>query len=312
MRWFLVRAASALLTLAGALTLVFLALRLAPGDPADNVLGADAPESAKREFRARLQLDAPLPVQYAGLWRDVFNGTLGRCMRIGGTERTVAAAIAEVLPATAELALAAMGLALLLALPLGLLAAVRQGGLADAAVLGGAMLVAAVPVFWLGPMLLYAFTVHWSFLPGPGEPLRGALPLVLPAGALALGLAARLSRIVRAAILDVLREDYVTAARARGLSEARVLGRTVLRNALIPIVTVAGLQLAALLTGAIVTEKVFARPGIGTLLLDGIARRDYALVQGCVLVVTVVYVGTNLLLDALYVVLDPRLRRRAA
>ncbi len=303
------RLLGALVSLVGAVTLVFLALRLAPGDPADNILGDDAPPAAKQAFRERLHLNAPLLDQYVALWGDIGRGTLGESYGVADRPTSVMSLVAEALPATVELAVAAMLIGALVAIPLGTLAARRQHGPIDIASLVFAMFGAAVPVFWSGPLLLYGLSVVLGVVPDPGAPLRGLAPLVLPASVLGLSLATRLTRTVRASVLDALRQDYTTTARAKGLSESAVMIRHVLRNAWIPVLTVMGLQLAGLLSGAIVTEKVFARPGIGTLLLEAISRRDYAVVQGCVLVVTLAYVLTNLAVDALYVVADPRLRR---
>lgn len=295
--------------MAGAITLVFLALRLAPGDPADNILGADAPASAKEAFRARLHLDLPLLDQYGELWMRLVQGDLGESYAVGDRPEPVSRLVADALPATLELAVAALLLAAVVAIPLGTLAARYQHGPVDIATLLFAMLGAAIPVFWSGPLLLYGFSVRLGVAPDPGVPLRGVGPLVLPAVALGLALAARLVRTVRSSVLDVLRLDFVTLARAKGLPERRVLFGHVLRNAWIPVVTVMGLQLAGLLSGAVVTEKVFARPGLGTLLLEGISRRDYAVVQGCVLAGTAAWVLVNVTLELLYLALDPRTRR---
>ncbi len=300
-----------ILSLAGAVTLVFLSLRLAPGDPADNILGADAPAAAKTAFRERLLLDLPLVDQYGVLWSNLARGDLGVSYAAAERPIPVSRLVAEALPATLELALAALLIAAFIAVPLGTLSARFQHGPVDVATLAFAMFGAAVPVFWSGPLLLYLFAVRLDVSPDPGDPLRGLAPLVLPAAARGSALAARLVRTVRASVLDVLRLDFVTLARAKGLPESRVLFRHVLRNAWIPVVTVMGLQLAALLSGAIVTEKVFARPGLGTLLLDGIARRDYAVVQGCVLVGTLAWVLVNAGLELLYLALDPRVRTGA-
>ena len=303
------RLLAALLAVVGAITLVFLTLRVTPGDPADNILGDEAPEIAKQEFRERLHLDKPLLTQYRLLWSQIVDGSLGESYAVG-EQRSVASAIAAVLPATVELALAAMCFACLLAIPAGVIAALHHGRLLDQLTMLVALLGIAVPVFWSGPLLLFLLTVEWQVLPAPGAPLDGPLPLILPAFVLGLALSAKLSRLVRAAILDVVREDYVTTARAKGLPERGVLRGHILRNALIPVLTVAGLQLAALLSGAIVTEKVFARPGIGTLLLDAIVKRDYGVVQGCVIVVTMAYILTNVIIDIGYLIADPRMRSR--
>jgi peptide/nickel transport system permease protein len=298
-------------TLIGSVSLVFLALRLAPGDPADNILGDDAPEAAKQAFRQRLGLDQPLGQQYGDFISSLARGDFGDSYGVTDRPVPVADLLADALPATVELAGAAMLVAVLIAVPFGTWAAARQHGPVDIATLAFAMLGAAVPVFWSGPVVLYLGTVVLGLFPGPTAPLIGVVPLILPALVLGAALAAKLLRTVRASVLDALRQDYVLAARARGLGGARVLLVHVLGNAWIPILTVMGLQLAGLLSGAIVTEKVFARPGLGSLLLEGIARRDYAVVQGCVVTVTLAYVLVNLLIDAAYVLVDPRLRRGA-
>ena len=306
------RILGACIAIVGAVTLVFFALRMTPGDPADNILGDEAPETEKRAFRARLALDQPLHVQYGIFWEQLADGTLGTSYGVSDRDAPVSAVIAEVLPATMELALAALLVAMLIAFPLGITAALQQGRALDHLTMIGALVGVATPVFWSGPMLLFLLSVHLQVLPDPGAPLRGPLPLLLPALVLGAALAAKLTRMVRASVLDVLREDYTTTARAKGLRESIVIGKHVLRNALVPVLTVVGLQLAALLSGAIVTEKVFARPGIGTLLLEAIIKRDYAVIQGCVLVVTIAYVLVNLAVDLLYLAVDPRIRKQKA
>jgi len=310
-KFLLKRLFGATIAIVGALTLVFIALRAAPGDPADNILGDEAPETAKVEFRKRLHLDQPLHVQYGLFWSNVANGTLGISYEVSDQRKPVSELIGNVLPATIELALAAMLVALIIALPFGVTAAIHQRKLWDNVSMIIALLGVAMPVFWLGPMLLYLLTVRYPILPDPGAPLNGILPLIMPALVLGAALSAKLTRMVRASVLDVLREDFTTTARAKGLSEFKVITKHVLRNALIPVITVMGLQLAALFSGAIVTEKVFARPGIGTLLLDAIVKRDYAVIQGCVLVVTVGYVLVNLVVDLAYAVADPRVRKQS-
>jgi peptide/nickel transport system permease protein len=310
-KFLLKRLLGAAIAIVGALTLVFFALRAAPGDPADNILGDEAPESAKTAFRKRLHLDQPLHVQYGLFWGAVADGSLGTSYEVSDRKQSVSELIGHVLPATVELALAAMMVALLIAFPVGVTAAIYQRQPWDNVSMVFALLGVAMPVFWLGPMLLYLLTVQIPILPDPGAPLNGVLPLILPALVLGSALSAKLTRMVRASMLDVLREDFTTTARAKGLSEFRVITKHVLRNALIPVITVMGLQLAALFSGAIVTEKVFARPGIGTLLLEAIVKRDYAVIQGCVLVVTVGYVVVNLAVDLAYAVADPRVRKQS-
>jgi len=308
MRDALTRLLGAILAFVGAITLVFLALRITPGDPADNILGDEAPEAAKVRFRERLGLHQPLHVQYGQLWTQIADGTLGESYEVG-SGRPVSQIIGEALPPTIELALAAMLVACFIAIPFGILAAVSHGKFIDQFTMFIALLGVAVPVFWSGPLLLFLFAVQWRIVPPPGAPLNGPLPLILPALVLGIALSAKLSRLVRAAVLDVLQEDYVLTARAKGLPERQIMLKHVLRNALIPVLTVTGLQLAALLSGAIVTEKVFARPGVGTLLLEAIVQRDYAVIQGCVIVITVAYIVVNVVVDIGYIIADPRVRR---
>lgn len=303
----LLRAATQVLpalgVLLGVVTLVFLLLHLAPGDPVEAMLGESASAADREALRTQLGLDAPLPLQYARYLRDLTRFDLGHSLL---TREPVAAAIAARLPSTALLALTALAVALALALPLGLYGAVRAGGLAETVTGIAAVLGMSLPSFVLGPLLIVVFAVWLGWLPvaAAGTPAG----LVLPAVTLGLALAALLARMVRAAVRDVLAEEYIRAARARGLSEARVLWRHALRNAALPVLTVVGMQLGALLGGAVITESVFGWPGLGQLTVDAIQRRDYPLVQGCVLAVSTSYVAINLLTDALYGLCDPRVR----
>ena len=301
------RLVSLVIVLLGASTLVFAALRLAPGDPVDSILGEQASAEARAELTASLCLDAPLLTQYDDcFWDTVLDGSLGRTFDV--TPQPVIDLIVEAFPATAELALAGMLVSLSIALPLGLLAALRRATWVDHTATGFAMLGVAIPAFWLGPMLILAFTVHLDWLPNPARTDRPIAALVLPALTLGTALSAKLTRMVRSSLLEVLGDEYVVTARAKGLPEWLILVKQVLRNALIPVITVLGIQFGALLTGAIVTEKVFARPGVGTLLLDAIQQRDYPTVQGTVLLIATSYVAVNLLTDVLYAVIDPRVR----
>lgn len=301
------RLVSLIIVLIGASTLVFGALRLAPGDPIDAILGEQADAQARAELTSALCLDRPLLVQYNDcFWDTVLDGTLGLTFDV--KPQPVIDALAANFPATLELAVAGMIVALLIAFPLGLLAALRQGKLADHAATGFAMLGVAIPTFWLGPMLLLAFTVSVSWLPSPARTDAPLAALILPAITLGTALAGKLTRMIRSSVLEVARDDYVITARAKGLPERVILLRHVLRNALIPVVTVMGIQIGALLTGAIITEKIFARPGVGTLLLEAIQQRDYPTVQGAVLLIATTYVTVNLLVDMLYAAIDPRVR----
>jgi ABC-type dipeptide/oligopeptide/nickel transport system permease component len=222
------------------------------------------------------------------------------------TNEPVTAAIAARMPATLELAVAAMLVAVAIALPLGIIAAVRAGTGVDHAATTLALIGISMPNFWLGPLLAIVFSVSLGWLPVSG---RGTLAhLVLPAITLGAPLAAVLARMTRASVLEELRELYVLAARARGLSRSRAVLRHAFRNSLIPIVTVLGLQFGAVLTGAVITETIFAWPGVGRLLVQSISARDYPAVQGCILLIAVTYVSMNLLIDVLYGFLDPRIR----
>ena len=237
---------------------------------------------------------------------DVLDGSLGHSFR--SPARTVGSLIAEVLPATVALSLAALALAFGIALPLGVLAAARRGTGVDALASTVAVLGLAIPNIWLGPLLILAFAVELRWLPLPGDDASGVVGLLLPAVTLGTALAAILTRQTRASMLEVYDEQYVLAARARGLSEPVVAIKHVLRNALLPVLTIGAAQLGALLSGAVVTEKVFERAGLGQLFLDAFFARDMPVVQGCVLVVAVTYVALNIAVDLLYVVVDPRVR----
>ena len=301
---FLVR--RALLTipvLLGVATLVFSLIHLVPGDPAQAMLGDGASPQDIAELRTDLGLDRPLTAQYAAFLRHAVTGDLGKSFRTG---QPVTQMIAERVPATAELALAAMTVAILLALPLGIIAAVRKNTFVDHAAMTFSLAGISIPNFWLGPLLAIVFSVELGWLPVSG---RGTMAhLVLPAVSLGLALSAILARMTRASLLEELGELYVRAARARGVSpSAAVLGHA-LRNSLIPLVTIVALQFGAVLTGAVITETIFAWPGIGRLLIQSIGFRDYPMVQGCILLIAVTYVSVNLLTDVLYGVLDPRIR----
>jgi len=269
-------------TLLGIVTLVFAFLHLVPGDPVEIMLGESAAPADVAALRRELGLDRPLPAQYARFLARAARGDLGRSIAL----RT--------------------SLALGLALPLGVAAALRPGSAVDR----GARLVslagACLPGFWLGPLLILLFSLRLAWLPVSG---RGGLAhLVLPATTLGLGMSAILVRLVRTSMIAALGEDFVRSARAKGAPEWRVVAVHALRNALLPVTTVAGLQAGALLAGAIITETIFAWPGLGRLLVQAIDARDYPLVQGCVLAIGVTYVGINTATDLLQRAIDPRLR----
>jgi peptide/nickel transport system permease protein len=290
-------------TVLGVVTLVFFLVHLIPGDPVELMLGETASRADLTQLRADLGLDRPLGEQYARFLGGCARGDLGRSFFY---RKPVLEVIAGALPATLVLAAAAMAVSLLIALPVGVFAAVRHDRLADRLAMLGSLLGVSMPNFWLGPMLIILFSFRLGWLPVSGR--EGAASLVLPAVTLGTALAAILARMTRASMLDVLREDYLRTARAKGVRERTVISRHGLRNALLPVVTIVGLQFGALLSGAVITENVFAWPGIGTLLIQAITARDYPLVQGCVLVIALCYVAVNFLTDALYAVIDPRVR----
>ncbi len=289
--------------LLGVATLVFSLIHLVPGDPAQAMLGDGASPQDIAELRTSLGLDRPLPAQYAAFMKSAVTGDLGRSFRTG---QPVTQMIAERVPATAELALAAMTVAIALAIPLGMVAAVRKNTWADHAAMTFSLAGISIPNFWLGPLLAMVFAVELGWLPvsGRGTPAH----LVLPAVSLGLALSAILARMTRASLLEELGELYVRAARSRGVSPAAAVLRHALRNSLIPLVTIVALQFGAVLTGAVITETIFAWPGIGRLLIQSIGFRDYPMVQGCILLIAATYVTVNLLTDILYGVLDPRIR----
>ena len=289
--------------LLGVATLVFSLIHLVPGDPVQAMLGDSATPQDVADVRARLGLDKPLPVQYGAFLNNVSRGNLGISLR---TNQPVTAAIAERMPATFELAFAAMAVATAIALPLGIVAAVRAGTLADYGATTLALIGISIPNFWLGPLMAIVFSISLGWLPVSGR--GSAAHLILPAITLGAPLAAVLARMTRASVIEELRELYVLAARARGVSRLRAVVRHAFRNSLIPIVTVLGLQFGAVLTGAVITETIFAWPGVGRLLIQSINFRDYPMVQGCILLIAVTYVAMNLLTDLVYGLLDPRIR----
>ncbi len=291
--------------LIGVATLVFALIHIVPGDPAEAMLGETAAPADLDELRSRLGLDRPLVVQYADFLTGLARGDLGMSFRYG---TPVSAEIGQRIGPTALLALAAMAVAVSIALPLGVVGAIFRGTWVDRAAMTMSLAGMAMPNFWLGPVLAMVFAVGLGWLPVSG--FGTWQHLVLPAVTLGAALSATTARMTRASLADELGELYVRAAKGRGLSPARVVGRHALRNGLIPVVTILGLQMGAVLTGTIITETIFAWPGIGRLLIQAISFRDYPLVQGCILVIAIVYVTTNLVVDVLYGWLDPRIRYR--
>ncbi len=287
----------------GVVTVVFLIVHFIPGDPVEIMLGEQALAVDKETLRRQMGLDKPLHVQYVDFLARLARGDLGRSLH---TKRPVLESIVRRLPATLELALAAMVVALVLAIPLGLLSAYKKDTVVDQGSMLFALLGISMPNFWLGPLLIIVFSLKLGWLPVSG---RGSLAhVVLPAITLGTAMAAILTRMTRASMLDVIQSDYITTARAKGVRESRVVLKHAFRNALIPVVTIVGLQIGGLLAGSIITETIFAWPGIGRLVIQAINARDYPLVQGCVLVIALGYVLVNFLTDLLYGLIDPRIR----
>ena len=290
-------------TLLGAVSLVFLLIHLIPGDPVEVMLGETASAADKEALRRSLGFDRPLPDQYRSFLMNLAAGDLGRSLYepVG-----VAHMIRARVPATLQLALCALLAALLIAFPLAVLAAVRRGGWLDRAALSFSLLGLSLPNFWLGPLLMIVFSIQLGWTPVSGR--GGAGHLVLPSLTLGLSMAAILVRILRASLIDAARREFVQTARAKGLREANVWLKHVLRNALLSVVTILSLQFGGLLAGSVITETIFGWPGIGRLTVQAIQTRDYPLVQGCVLVIALSYVLINFFTDLLYKLVDPRVR----
>jgi peptide/nickel transport system permease protein len=313
-RFLLSRALSLAFVLWLVTIIAFVVIRLAPGDPSAVMLGSDATPQAVSEFRANYGLDRPIPVQYAAWLGHILRGDLGTSIYLG---RSVTTAILERLPVSFTLTLAAFAIAFVFGVALGLVAAYWRDSWVDRLVSGVAALSLSVPSFWLGICLIYLLAVRWPILPSGGftepwlDPWKSFQQLILPAfslGYLQLGLIARMTR---ASMLEALRGDYVRVARAKGVSEFNVVVKHAFRNALIPVLTVAGVSLGVLFGGAVIIETVFTIPGVGRLLVNSVVRRDYPVVQGTLLVVAAWYVLVNLLVDFLYTVSDPRIRLHA-
>jgi ABC-type dipeptide/oligopeptide/nickel transport system permease component len=293
----------------GVSILVFLVLHLVPGNPAQVIAGPDAPPQTVAAIERELGLDRPLPEQYALYVGRVLQGDLGRSLR---SHRPVLSDVMDALPNTLQLALVAAIITPLIALPLGVLSAARRGSIVDSGLMLVSMLGITLPVFALalGFMWIFGYQLRIFPISGYGGPVwtpEGLRSVTLPALTLAIGAVAQLARLTRSAMLEVLNQDYVRTARAKGLRDGAVLLRHGLANAMLPVVTVLGLQLAILLSGAVVTETVFAWPGVGRLAVFAIQSRDFPLVQGTVLVVAVMFVLVNLAVDVVYAYVDPRI-----
>jgi len=292
-------------------TVTFVIVRLTPGDPAAMILGDQATTTDIAHLRHQMGLDAPVLQQYADYLLDTLRGDLGQSIFL---QEPVTTAIANAAGTTFYLTLFAILISIVIALPVGIVSAYYRGSWLDQVAVSVSMLASSVPSFWLGLILIQLFSVALGWFPtsglgGPGAGFWTRMGhLVLPACALGIVNSALILRFTRAAMLDVLNEDYIRTARAKGILETRVVLRHALKNALIPIITVIGVSVAMLISGAVITETVFGLPGIGSLIVNAVLRRDYPLIQGTLLVVAGVYVLINFLVDMLYILVDPRVR----
>lgn len=287
----------------GVLALTFLLMHLVPGDPVDVMLGDSASVADRASLRTELGLDQPVLIQFGHYLSNLAHGDLGRSIH---TKTPILALIQARYPATLQLALFALAFGLILGVPLGIFAALHAGKWQDFLVTIVSVRFSAMPAFWLGPVLMLIFAVWLGWLPVNG--MESHTSIVLPALTLGLGLSAILTRMTRTSLLEVLHEDFIRTARAKGLPETTIILRHALRAALLPIITIVGLQMGSLLAGAVITETIFSWDGVGRLLVESIEKRDYPVTQACVLVVALSYVLVNLVTDLVYGLTDPRSR----
>lgn len=298
-------------TLLIATLMVFAIQRLLPGDPALALVGEERDPQVIAFIREKYRLDDPLPVQYLAWMGQLLRGNLGESIR---TRQPVTQLILEKLPVTVQLAVWSMLVALVIAIPAGVIAAVRKNSLADHLSTFAALSGLSIPNFWLGIMLILLLAVHWQLLPASGfvsvfeDPVESLRRMIMPAFVLGTGLAAVLMRQMRSSMLEVLRQDYVRTAKAKGVRGTVIVVRHAMRNALIPVVTIIGLQMGALLSGAVLTEQVFAIPGFGRMMVDAVFNRDYAVVQGVVLFTATAYIAINFFVDVLYALINPKIQ----
>jgi ABC-type dipeptide/oligopeptide/nickel transport system permease component len=302
------RVASGALAILGVSILTFLLLHMVPGDPVDHLAGGEATVEQRQKIEKCMGLDKPLAEQFITFLGHIVDGTLGHQCPDPKGKPTVAARLLEAMPHTALLAIAGMLVALIFALPLGIIAAIRRGSWVDTLATTTALSGIAIPQMMFAPLLVLVFFATLAWFPGPTE--TGFAALVLPAFAVGTHLMAMLARMTRSSLVEVLGEDYVRTARAKGLPERRVILVHALRNALLPVITIIGLQFGSLLSGAIIVENVFSRPGLGSTLLQAILERNYPVVQGTVLVIATIYVVVNILVDFAYGLVDPRIRHQ--
>lgn len=291
--------------------IVFVATTHLPGDPAVTVLGLESSATEREKVREQLGLDDPIPIQYLRWLKRAASGDLGQSIR---TREPVSQMLAGRAPITIELTMLAMALAIVVGVPAGIATAKWRGTLVDSVISGLALIATAIPFFWLGVLFIILFAVQLRWLPPSGyvaittDLVENLRLMILPATAVGLAMAALITRQTRSAVLQVLNEDYIRTGRAKGLAEHQVLFGHALPNAMVPVLTVVGLQTGALLGGAIVTERVFSISGIGTMLIDGIFNRDFPVIQGSMLFIIVCVAVINLVVDILYTVIDPRIR----
>ena len=287
----------------GVVLLTFLLVHAVPGDPVEVMLGESASSADRTQLRADLGLNQPIYMQFGVYLNKLVHGDLGVSIH---SKKPIVDLLAERLPATAKLALLALSFAIFIGLPLGIIAALKVNQWPDKLANLLSLSISAMPHFWMGPMLMMVFALWLGLLPVSG--MESGAAIILPALTLGFGLAAILTRMTRASMLEVLHEDFIRTARAKGLTEYAVILRHALRAALLPIVTVLGLQLGSLLAGTVITETVFSWDGVGRLLVESIEKRDYPVTQACVLVVALLYVAVNLATDIIYTKIDPRVR----
>lgn len=302
-RFVLRRLLQAVPTVVIVVSALFLAIRFAPGDPAAQILGLNASPAAVEEVRRELGLDQPLWRQYLRFWADALTGDLGVSYR---TREPVFAAVATAFGSTLQLATVALILATAVSIPLGVWAATTRYPLVDRALTAFSSLALATPVYWLGLLMMLLFSLRWGVLPSSGAGTWKHL--VMPSVALALGSMAQVLRLTRASMLEAMGQPFVTVARSKGLVRNRLVYKHALRNALLPVVTQIGLQFGNLLGGSVLTETVFAWPGLGRLVVSAVYARDYPLIQGAVIALALIYITVNLLVDVVYAYLDPRVQ----
>jgi len=303
LNYILTRLISAALVILGVSCLVFLLIHLVPGDPIELMLGESARPADREALRHALGLDLPVLTQLNNYLSGLVQFDFGTSIH---TKQSISELIFQRIPASAQLALSSLLIAILIAFPLGIIAAINKGTIWDQMAMGFSLFGVSIPNFWMGPLLIMIFSLWLGWFPVSGK--EGVSSIVLPAITLGTAMAAILARMIRSTLLEVLHEDYIRTAIAKGLSRRQVILNHALRNALLPIITLIGLQLGTLLGGAVITEKIFSWPGLGQLTIESIQSRDYPVVQACVLFISLSYVMVNVITDIVYAAIDPRVR----